>query len=654
MLIFDLETDGLVDTVTKIVCCHLFDTESPELGVQRFNDFGYKATGDVAEGVAKLGAADEILAHNGIGYDYQVLDKLYPEWNFEQKPKRLDSIVMSSVIYPDVKAIDFTAKKRGYWVINNKRNHCPDNLGGIIGSHSLKAWGLRLGNHKDDYDPRSECPEGVSLSEAWQTVGWTEAMDDYCVVDVEVTVSLYNLLAAKNYSQVCLDLEHSFASIMKRQEANGFTLDVEAGRKLHQTLMIRQAELEESIGAYFPNWYEPSGKDAVRTPKVKNGPRGETAGVPFTKVVCRTFNAGSTTQIADRLVKLFGWVPTVLSESGEVSCTDEVLAGLSYPPVADIREYLVVSKRLGQLAHGAQAILKKVRDDGRIHGRVSSNGASTGRCTHSSPNVAQTPSNGAPYGKDFRALYTAGRDSKLVGADASGLELRCLAHFLARWDGGAYAEEVISGDVHWTNLKALGIADCDRDKNNPLHDAARNAGKTWTYGYLYGCGESLSGEHYTAALRAFRGSDVKAVGGRKGRKAFRENLPALASLEEAVANAATSKGYLTGLDGRRIPIRSAHSALNALLQGAGAVIMKQAAVILDGLLDTAGLVHGVDYGYCANVHDEWQIEVKDVNGNPELVGQLCEQAFNLAGTSLNLRVAIDGEAKIGNNWSETH
>jgi DNA polymerase-1 len=658
MLIFDLETDGLLETVEFIHCVHIMDTEGTN-GVERYNDHGYKCAGTVAEGVARLGAADRVLAHNGIGYDYQVLDKLYPSWKNGEKPKLEDSVVMSSVIFPDLKEKDFMARKAGGWKILGKWSPCPEKMGGIIGSHSLKAWGIRLGEFKDDYDPRTETGLDLSVSMAWKLVGWTERMDDYCVQDVLVTAALVSLLESKNYSPQCLDLEHNFARIMARQERRGFTLDVEAGRKLEQVLLERQAELEDELQAQFPRWWEADSTGAIpeaaqRLPKVKNGPRNETAGAAFTKVRCCTFNAGSTAQIASRLMALYGWVPEVVSATGEPSCTDEILATLSYPPIAALREYLVIAKRLGQLSHGTQAILRKVKDDGRVHGRVKTNGASTGRCTHSNPNVANTPSVAAAYGAAFRGLYTAADGFRLVGADASGLELRCLGHYMAHYDNGSYSREVIGGDVHWLNLQAIGIAKGPMDKSNPHHKQARALGKTWTYGYLYGAGESLSGVHFGAALAAYEGRDKPSPKhGRKSRAAFKKNLPALKTLEDNVKAKAKAAKVIKGLDGRLVPIRSEHSALNALLQSAGAVIMKQALVCLDDNLAARGLQPGVDYEFVANVHDEWQVEVRD-GDLPQLVADESLKAFNQAGEILKLRVAIDGEAKIGRTWADTH
>jgi len=226
---------------------------------------------------------------------------------------------------------------------------------------------------------------------------------------------------------------------------------------------------------------------------------------------------------------------------------------------------------------------------------------------------------------------------------------------MAKHDDGAYSQEVIAGDVHWLNLQAIGIAKGPMDKNNPNHKAARAAGKTWTYGYLYGAGESLSGVHYGVALAAYEGrSNPSPKNGRKSRAAFKENLPALKNLEDQVKATAKAKKVIKGLDGRLVPIRSEHSALNALLQSAGAIIMKQALVCLDRNLQALGLVTGVDYEFVANVHDEWQVEVRDEDGLPQLVADESLKAFNQAGEILNLRVKIDGESKIGRNWADTH
>ena len=234
MLISDLETDGLLDVVSVIHCVHMFDTEQPELGIQRYNDHNYKSAGSVAEGVQRLGESTDVIFHNGVGYDYLVLDKLYPGWDVS-KPNRWDTIVMTRVIYTELKALDFACREKGYWRIGGETNDCPEKMGGIIGSHSLAAWGHRLGEHKGEYRP----DEGHDTK--WQV--WNEEMDDYCVQDIVVTRKLWELIEGKQYSQVCFDLEHDFAVLMDRQERWGFKLNKKKADVLHEKLMLRKLEV---------------------------------------------------------------------------------------------------------------------------------------------------------------------------------------------------------------------------------------------------------------------------------------------------------------------------------------------------------------------------------------------------------------------------
>ena len=709
MLIFDLETDGLLDTVSAVHCVHMLDTEDLEAGVLRYNDHGYKAVGTVAEGIRRLGDSEECLAHNGIGYDYLVLDKLFSGW--DSGTKRRDSIVMTRVIWTELKAADFSCRDKGYWKLLGSENPCPEKMGGIIGSHSLKAWGYRLGENKDDYDPRTECPVGpegryndwgcftMSVGDAWKTVGWTESMDDYCVQDVVVTAKLWQLIEAKQYDQRCLDLEHQFATIIDRQVRFGFQVNVKKAKELEHRLLIRKEELGEELREVFDPWYALDGKRLVfqlpkmekplkgkmltnfenyceryqqvmdameamgermptNVPRTNNKANNTVAGAPFNKLKHITFNPASVDHIGQRLQAVYGWEPEEFGKDGKPTCDNDILSTLDYPAVPAIMEYLVISKRLGMLSDGKQAILRKVSSDGRMHGKVNTNGAGTGRCTHSSPNVAQTPAVGAAYGAEFRELYEVPRGYKLVGADASGLELRTLSHYMAAYDDGAYAKEVVEGDAHWVNLRAIGVADCERDTSDSNHKAARDDGKTWIYAFLYGCAELMSGVNFHKAYTSFHGVPPKGTlrgNGRASRAAIKRNLPALAELEKAVKGKAKAAGHVRGLDGRRINVRSQHSALNALLQGAGAIVMKKALCILDEDLQASGLVPGMHYEFVANVHDEWQVQVVDDDRMlPDLVAALSCDAMTKAGEALGMRCRIDGEADIGNNWKETH
>ena len=313
-----------------------------------------------------------------------------------------------------------------------------------------------------------------------------------------------------------------------------------------------------------------------------------------------------------------GWIPEKKTEKGQVIIDESVLEALPYPEAKEIARYLLLQKRISQ----AESWLEAMQTDGRVHGKVITNGAVTGRMTHHSPNMAQIPNSGAVYGKECRSCWTVEKGYKLVGIDASGLELRMLAHYM---NDEAYTTEVVSGDIHTANQKAAGLQE-------------RNQAKTFIYAFLYGAGSTKIG---------------KIVGGsaKEGQQlidAFLKNTPKLRALREKVARIFAEKGTLPGLDGRKLLVRSEHSALNTLLQGAGAIVMKQALVILESSLRK----NKIDFKFVANVHDEWQIEVREEQA--EDAGKLGVLAIEEAGRVLNMRCPLTGEFKTGYTWEQTH
>jgi len=626
MLIFDLETDGLLDEVSVIHCIHIYDTETSRY--ERYNDQNYKADGGIFEGVARLAGGKTLLAHNGIGYDYIVLDMLYPNWDV-RKVARLDSMILARLLWPDMREGDFAARARGYWKVGGKSSQVPEKFGGIIGSHSLKAWGYRFGEHKGDFNPKDYTNPETGEPHTWNSIGWCEDMDDYCRQDVAVTKALWELIESKEPSPVSVEMEHHFATIISRQERHGFFFSLKAADKLHQILMERKAELEDILKEFFPPW-EKTTYDTF-TPKRDNKTKGYKKGVSIRRSKTKeiVFNPASRDHIADRLQQLYGWKPTDTTNAGKPKVDETTLKGLDYEPVPYLREYLTIDKRLGQLAEGRQAWLKAVKSDSRIHGRVNTNGAVTGRCTHSSPNVAQVPAVRAAFGEQCRSLFCVPPGFKLVGADASGLELRCLAHFMARWDEGEYTREILAGDIHTKNQNAAGLD-------------TRDQAKTFIYALCYGAGDAKIGQIVGKGAKA--GKELK-------KKFFRE-LPALGRLITLVQRKAEVNKRLIGLDGRFLHVRSGHAALNTLLQSAGAVIMKKYLCILDDALQAKGLVPGVDYEHVANVHDETQIECREEHA--ELVAATCEESFPKSAEFFDFRCPIEGEAKVGNNWADTH
>lgn len=579
---------------------------------------------DIAFGLERLAEADVIVGHNVINFDVPAIQKLFPDW----KPRGIvrDTIVLTRLLWPKeaVTEIDFARAAKGLH---------PNKL---IGSYSLEAWGFRLGNYKGDFRG------------PWET--WTPEMQSYCEQDVEVTALLWQKcqekLSGKEDGQPwgpeCVDLEHEVAWIIARQERYGFAFDVDKATKLYATLAARRTELEHQLQLSFP----PKTITTAFTPKANNKTRGYVKGVPTTKSKIVAFNPSSRKQVAARLMEL-GWKPEEFTADGTPKLDDDILSSLPYERAKPLAEYYLIEKRLGALAEGKEAWLKLERN-GRIHGRVTPNGAVTGRMTHSRPNTANVPGildkktgKPQPYGRECRELFAASPGKKLVGCDADGLEGRCLGHFMAKYDGGAFIQTLLEGkkedgtDLHSANAKALGCA--------------RETAKTWFYAFIYGAGNWKLG--YTLTGKKGPKQRVTRAGG-TARSRFLQNLPALKTLVDGVASVLTKRRWLRGLDGRKVYVRAEHAALNTLLQSAGALIMKRALVILDNNLQAAGLVPGKDYEFVANVHDEFQIDVAPQFA--ELVGETASDAIRLAGEHFKFLCPTKGNYVIGDNWADTH
>jgi hypothetical protein len=592
---FDIETNAITDWATlsdleTLHCLVVIDHQ----GTHR-----YRAE-NIQDGLKRLSAASTIIGHNGIDFDAIALWKLY---GFRH-PDVQDTKIMGRLLFPDLRNDDF------------KREGFPKEL---IGSHSLKAWGYRIGQHKDNHGE----------TEDWST--WSQEMEDYCVTDVEVTKAIHDFFLRKGLGrlQQANELEHGFAKAIRIQVMNGFPFDIKAAEELTCTLMSRRAELDKELREVFPPtiettksswWVAPDGtKSRTKKALVEKGYKAKdiSKGDPVTKEV--PFNPNSRDQIAERLMAN-GWKPKAY-EGKRPAINEGVLKEIGTPQAEKLLEYLLVSKRLGQVAEGNQAWLK-LEKNGYIHGSVNTNGAVSGRCTHSNPNVAQVPSIRAPYGKECRASFTAPEGKVLVGADASGLELRCLAHYLAMFGDKEYAKTILEGDIHTANQKAAGL---------PTRDDA----KTFIYAFLYGAGDAKIGSIVGGSSRQ----------GKQLKEAFMRKTPSIKKLYDAVANAIETKGMLKGLDGRPLPCRSSHSAVNLLLQSAGAVVMKQALVEFVKMAKLPYTMH-------ANVHDEVQFSCDPKHA--EELGQSFCNALTKAGQVLNFNCRLDGEYKVGANWAETH
>ena len=499
-----------------------------------------------------------VVGHNLIGYDLPVLKRL---WGLSVASDRVvDTLVLS-------------------------RLYDPSRQGG----HSLRAWGETLGFPKGDHSD-------------WSRL--SQEMIDYCIRDVEVTEAVHKQLVRDmaDFSPESIELEHKVQFAIQQQERNGWLLDQGLAHELCATFKEGMNDIEAELQETFPPIVEKRFSE-------KTGKR--------LKDKVTVFNVGSRQQVAERLeTKGAKWHQK--TPSGKPVVDEKTLKENSHVSEAGkVLEYLTLQKRYAQV----HSWLEAVEEDGRVHGRVISNGAVTGRMTHQSPNMAQVPASHSPYGHECRSCWTVPEGKKLVGFDASGLELRMLAHYM---NDKEFTDVLLTDDIHTRNQMAAGLE-------------TRPQAKTFIYAFLYGAGDAKIGTIVGGSARD--GADLK--------QRFLRNTPSLESLRERVIRA-SGRGYLTGLDGRKLRVRSEHAALNTLLQAAGAIVMKKALVILDDYAQQWSL----DYKLIGNIHDEVQSEV--ATDQAEKYGWLAVECLKAAGVEFNLRCPLDGEYKVGTTWAETH
>lgn len=693
--------------------------EAGELFAVELEEGQQAPTGKVAwermplfDGLQLLNQADLRIGHNVQDFDERAIPLVYPWWKPKPGSTIADTLIMSRAIYPDI----FRSGPNGHKV-----------FGFMKTQHSLKSWGMRLGEPKADY-------KGGWLQ-------WSVAMQLYGEQDTIILPTLFQWLMAQNPSPEMLRIEHGFAARIRRQEARGFVFDWEKAEILLAALTKRETELETIVIGAFGSWWEygkpanskaGTGKDgssfeeedededdlvvqeerkqawlarqefvdvviptATRRVKMVGFPditiprfsatTGKeikpyvgpplieyTQGHAYTPVKRVEFNPSSRTHIRKRFIAKYGWEPEKYTKpkkggTPQPVVDDDVLMGLPFPEAKLLAEYYLVLKRIGMLATGKKAWMKVAEETKlpngksiwRVHGRVNTNGAVTGRCTHSDPNMAQVPKNSAGtkqypdqwylHGTACRDLFIAGPGYELVGFDGSSLELRMLGHYLAPFDGGNYARAVDEGKREdKTDPHSLTCLMVGEDLLGPVEGSGRDNAKTVVYADLYGAGDEKRGSIVAPKATKKEKQDL----GKKIGEAMSVGFVGLADLKGAISNDIENNGHLVGLDGRLLRVRKAHAALNTLLQSAGAVVMKVALITLDESLQAAGLVAGVDYEFVANVHDEAQAEVK-----PEhvpLYKSLAIAAVEQAGRTLGLQCPLRAEAASGHSWASTH
>jgi len=575
-LVFDIETDSL--DATKVWCIVAIDEDDE---VHSFHN------GDIEEGLKFLDKADTLIGHNILGFDIPILTKLYG-WKPEKDVSIIDTLVLSRLFNPTRE-----------------------------GGHSLERWGIKLGLNKIDFSDFTE---------------FSMEMLKYCIADTKLNKLLFKHLRkeALGFSKESVNIEHQVTAIMTQQTINGFDFDLQKATYLTSKFNRLLKETEEEVHKTFkPKWVDDKmvnpffkkdgslSKRGLTEEEYNDIIKGLRSKEPFMRKKLQHFNLGSRKQIGEYL-KDFGWKPKKFTPTGQPIVDESTLRDVIHIKEAKlIADYLLYQKRLAQVKSWIDA----VGDDGRVHGSVICTGTITGRMSHQNPNVAQVPSVKSPFGDECRACWTVPEGHKLVGVDASGLELRMLAHYM---DDKEYVNEILNGDIHTTNQQIVGLK-------------SRDKAKTFIYALIYGAGDQKIGSIVDGDKRD----------GKQLKQRFLSGQPAFKSLRERVQRAA-QKGFLKGLDGRKIILRHQHAALNTLLQGGGAIVMKKALCILDERLKLAN----IDYKFVANIHDEWQIEVRECQARR--VGYLAVESIKDAGNFFNMRCPLDGEYKIGSNWSETH
>lgn len=609
-ILFDLETDGLLDEVSKVHCLCLTYPHTDGDDVLSYHDHSdLPREGTLAEGLEKLRQATVLCGHNIAGFDLPVLRKLFEfDWDGEVH----DTVVWSRLVYSDRRERDFALVDR-------------DLLPGrLVGAHSLESWGHRLGDNKGDY------------AGGWEA--FSQEMLTYCIQDVRLNAKLYHVLRSRlpkfsaDDGLTTVQVETEFAQMLETMGRVGVPFDSDACDALLQKLRPRQLELEDQLRSAFPakkEFYKVNKRTGKRTQR-----RNEAGEMVDYKLI--QFQPGSRIQLANALMDKYGWVPTNYTAKGDPQMVEEVMLDLAdvYPEAKLAAELYIVKARIGTLESGRYSYIN-CNKDGRIHNRTLHIGAITHRSSHSRPNLGNPTSVRKPWGKEIRAMFVPvdSEEFEYAGWDQSGLEHRMLGNALSAYDRGNYAHIVDQGDIHMLYLEAvqkMGVT------------ATRDQVKASGYAWLYGCGVDKLG--------AMNGGNR--VLGSKIKKAFSQGIVGMHSLLKFLGNQAQRYEGVLGLDGRRAGVRSSHSLLNTKLQMDGSICMRWMPVYLKSELENHGIKWGVDYIPHLHVHDEMQGSLRKGLREPFTVA--VQAANNRTVSALNLKVPLRCDVVFGDNWLATH
>ena len=572
ILFLDIETDGL--DATKIHVCVCKDRDTEEL---TYHTRAYTFN-------SLLKNYDTVVGHNILSFDVPVLAKL---WKSDIPLSKIcDTYILSSLFNPDRE-----------------------------GKHSLKAWGKRLGLDKIEFESFST---------------FDKEMLEYCINDVEITHRLYEHLIGTektDFSDKSIALEHKIRYVINKQQDYGFYLNVEKAHKLMMEIQNKAQDIEDKLLRKVPLKVSLV-RDVILKIK-KDGTLSKTGlknydvtniGGDFSAIEFKKFNLASPKQIIQRLDQ-YGWEPVEFTPKGSPKISEKNLQTISSSAPEEVKR-LAEWKMMKTRVKTIESWLESVDCNNRVHGKVLTTGAVTGRMIHAEPNMANIVANNKPYGKECRSCWTIPDNQHvLVGMDAKGLELRMLANYMK---DERYIHEVLEGDPHTYNQELVGLP-------------TRNAAKTFIYAFIYGAGDQKIGSIVGGSTRE----------GRKLRQKFLSGLPKLDTLIESVQKY-SERGYIRGIDGRRIIVRRPYAALNTLLQGGGAICCKQWSIILDEEIEKRKLnAHLVN-----TIHDEQQYEVH--RDHAEELVDIADSCMLQVSTYFNMLIPLNADAKIGGTWQETH
>lgn len=738
MVVFDCEANGLLDLPDyRLHCGWTYD-----IATREYRGFRPHEVEEMADSLT----GKQVVAHNGLGYDFKAMKKVFPGWECQ---KEIDTLVLTRMLWaaddligPDMKLFN--------------AGRLPGNQ---IKRYGIEAWGYRMGEMKGDYshemklkglDPWAEFNEEMYTYNKQDVVVnfklllWCLKKLNWFQQDEDITLPDGSVIRGPNKrfrtSGRAVNTEMDMQMICLAQEERGLGFNRDKAIALSGDLLTQRDALDAKVSSAFKPWFATKGDlkkgtKAISTVRrrLKDLPAVELrrwsdktgkelapefdhpwattdAGNAFVPITFTTFNLRNRHHLANRLMEVYGWKPKAY---GGAKGTDPVIDEQTIKDIPDtvldpelkqaILDWYVIDKTYNTIAAGNQAYIKLYDENTQtIHGRCNPLGTITHRGSHDKPNlgniasveldeekdadgkvISKTAITGirGGFGHESRELFgPAAPFDMQTGTDVYALELFLLGHYLAPYDGGEFARRIMTvEDIHADNARIIGL---------PRKDT-----KTTTYKTLYGSGaldigmdvwkhgvddvqdwydapgvkfwityhKKLEGTAYkqpSKQMLAYYGK------GKYTQNKFLNGIPGLKELRKAIIDAATNRGYIIAIDGRKLSVRKLFAALNALLQGSGAVVCKMWIIEMRRMLIEQGLrpsllEHGTgkiiearDWNQIAWVHDETQNEHMKGIGN--VIGTTSQIAIGSTSRALDLKVTLKADYKLGLNWAECH